>query len=396
MAKSENFPIGTVVRVERVSEGQYKVMLPDGTDVTEHFENYQMRNAVNDGKALQKTKTNSGETQWRKVPESEFEAQAKGAAPSSVDEMDHGKLVDFVKNAVALRPSSYKMNDLNWRLAIRTVVRGKNMMILGPKGCGKTVLAFTLRDVLDRPFFNIPLGASQDPRSTLIGNVHYKPDQGTFVGESEFVRAIQTENAIILLDEVSRAHPDAWNILMSALDYKQRFVRIDESSETPEINVAQGVTFILTANVGAQYTGTRAMDAALLDRTVVVEVEYLDKEQEFDLLKERVPGVPEKILNSIANAAVEIRRDVRSADPKLTEGLSSRSTIEMAELIYDGFSFEESAQLVIYPQYSDAGGAESERAYVKQLVQKHIPTSLDDKSSPFNTSDPNGEDLPWQ
>lgn len=386
--------IGTVVKVEKHGD-TYRATLPDGTDVTKHFQNYQLRNAVKDGRALKLTATANGDLQWRQTPISEFTEMVKGAMPVAADAAaDHDKLVNYVKNASALRPSNYKMDDLKWRFAVRTVLRGKNMMITGPKGTGKTVLAFTLRDVLERPFFNIPLGASQDPRSTLIGNVHFAPDRGTFVGESEFVRAIQTPDAIILLDELTRAHPDAWNILMSVLDYKQRFLRIDEAPNSPVINVADGVCFLATANIGSQYTATRVVDAALTDRFVVTEVEYLGREQELELLRERVVGVNDKVLQAITNVAIDLRKDARSQDPRLSEGLSTRSTIEMAELIYDGFSFIEAAELVIYPQYSEAGGADSERAFVKQIVQKHIPTMLDDKKSPFNL-DPNGDDLPW-
>ena len=42
------------------------------------------------------------------------------------------------------------------------------------------------------------------------------------------------------------------------------------------------------------------------------------------------------------------------------------------ELLYDGFSLEESAEVSIYPQYSADGGADSERTFVKQLVQKYV------------------------
>lgn len=389
---SANMPEGTIVKVEKLND-KYRAVLPDGTDVTKHFQNYQLRNAVKDGTALKLTKTNTGNTQWRATPLAEFTEKAKTSMPASEDmQADHDKIVAFLRNAPAVRPSSYKMNDLKWRFAVRTVLRGKNMMITGPKGTGKTVLAFTLRDVLNRPFFNIPLGASQDPRSTLIGNVHFKPEVGTFVGESEFIRGIQTENAIILLDELTRAHPDAWNILMSALDYKQRFVRVDESPESPVINVAAGVTFLATANIGSQYTATRTLDAALTDRFIVTEVEYLDREQELELLRERVNGVDERILQSIASVATDLRKEARTGT-KLTEGLSTRSTIEMAELIYDGFNFMEAAELVIFPQYSDAGGSDSERAYVKQTIQKHIPIH-NTKATPFSL-DPNDDTLPW-
>ena len=48
----------------------------------------------------------------------------------------------------------------------------------------------------------------------------------------------------------------------------------------------------------------------------------------------------------------------------------------MAGLIYDGFSLAEAAEVCIYPFFSDAGGADSERTYMKQLVQKYIPSIL--------------------
>lgn len=385
-------PLGTLVRVDKHGD-KYKAILIDGTEVTKNFANYQLRNAVKDGMALKYSETKDGAKQWRQVAIAEFTEKAQGVMSTDTN-ADHNKLIGFLKNAAAVRPSSYKMDDLKWRFALRTVLRGKNMMVTGPKGTGKTVLAFTLRDVLKRQFFNIPLGASQDPRSSLVGNVHFKANEGTFVGESEFVKAIQTPNAIILLDEITRAHPDAWNILMSVLDYKQRYLRIDEAPDAPVINVAPGVTFIATANIGSAYTGTRTLDAALTDRFIQIEVEYLGREQELDLITSRVPGVDQKALAAIVNVACDLRRAAKSSDAQISEGLSTRSTLEMAELIHDGFTFQEAAELVIYPQYSEAGGTDSERTYVKSVVQKNIPTSLDDKDSPFAT-DPNPDQLPW-
>ena len=38
----------------------------------------------------------------------------------------------------------------------------------------------------------------------------------------------------------------------------------------------------------------------------------------------------------------------------------------------DGFAIEEWAQVSIYPLYSNDGGMQSERTFVKQLVQKYI------------------------
>ena len=80
-------------------------------------------------------------------------------------------------------------------------------------------------------------------------------------------------------------HPDAWNILMTPLDPLQRYVRLDESEDSEVVACADGVTFVATASVGNEYTSTRVMDRALLDRFVNVEMDELDYEEEVALLK---------------------------------------------------------------------------------------------------------------
>jgi hypothetical protein len=44
----------------------------------------------------------------------------------------------------------------------------------------------------------------------------------------------------------------------------------------------------------------------------------------------------------------------------------------MAGLMFDGFGLDEAAEVTIYPQFSDDGGVDSERTFIKQLVQKYI------------------------
>ena len=38
----------------------------------------------------------------------------------------------------------------------------------------------------------------------------------------------------------------------------------------------------------------------------------------------------------------------------------------------DGFDLSEIAELILYPLYSDDGGGESERIYMRQLIQKYV------------------------
>jgi hypothetical protein len=47
----------------------------------------------------------------------------------------------------------------------------------------------------------------------------------------------------------------------------------------------------------------------------------------------------------------------------------------MGGLLYDGFTLMEAAEVAILPFFSADGGLESERTYVKQLVQKYIKTT---------------------
>jgi len=226
-------------------------------------------------------------------------------------------------------------------------------MMTGPAGCGKTMAAKQLVNALDRPDYYFNLGATQDPRGTLIGNTHFKKDEGTLFSESMFVKAIQQEDAVILLDEISRAHPEAWNILMTVLDQGQRYLRLDEHPDSPTIKVAKGVTFIATANIGNEYTATRAMDRALVDRFVIIEMDTLTMEQESALLKMLHPRLDQSHADNIAEIASMTRREVRSESPRISNSLSTRISVEMAGLMEDGFSLAESAEVCVYPFFDE-------------------------------------------
>lgn len=292
-----------------------------------------------------------------------------------------------INQLVTKRPSTIIMSDLKWKFLARTIIRGKNLMITGPGGCGKTLAVMTAAEALGRPLFRFNLGATQDPRSTLIGNTHFDKSSGTYFRQSEFINAIQTPNAVILLDELSRAHPEAWNILMSVIDYTQRYLRIDESPDTPEISVADGVTFIATANIGIEYTATRVLDRALTDRFLVLEMDLLTQPQQLELLNSNYPenGEGNGILANIYNT---ILNESRLDSGKISTYFSTRMVLETASLMRDGFSITEASEVSIFPFYSDEGGLQSERTFVKQIVQRFVPETglkeeLFDESKPF-------------
>ena len=273
-------------------------------------------------------------------------------------------------------PKDFYIDELKWKFLVRNIEKGKNIMMTGPSGCGKTDATFKAAEALGREVMYFNLGATQDPRSTLIGNTHYNKDSGTYFSESSFVSAIQKENAVILLDELSRAHPEAWNILMTVLDPIQRYLRLDEKDDSPTIKVADGVSFIATANIGMEYTATRVIDRAILDRFALIEMEPLSEENEFTLLKGKFPSIDDKVLNNLCSIVSSIRKEINSDTPRLSTMVSTRNTIEIAELLDDGFTLEDASQLLIYPLFPNDGN-DSERVFVKQLVQKYVGETSD-------------------
>ena len=366
MSKTINQPTD-VVRCEW-SGNRANAWDTDGNKRTSEITVGARQKAADGGYLLGRFQMKNGKFQWRRW-DGEIESPVDNSSSVEVPEA-HEEILNFIHSSYSLKPKMLMMSELKWKYLVRSGVRGKNIMMTGPAGCGKTMAAKSLVNSLDRPDFYFNLGATQDPRSTLIGNTHFDSKKGTYFSESHFVKAIQTPNAVILLDELSRAHPDAWNILMTVLDYGQRYLRLDESTGSDTIKVAEGVTFVATANIGNEYTSTRVMDKALMDRFTIVEMDVLTEEDEASLLNMMFPSVDTTLLNNVAKIATLTRTESNSETARITSGISTRTTVELCGLLYDGFSLEESAEVSIYPQYDNTGGVDSERTFVKQIVQK--------------------------
>ena len=316
------------------------------------------------------------------------------------DNVKENPIREMLRDCVNLKPVELELDELKWKVLVHDVACAKNVMMVGPSGTGKTMAVQMIAKAFEkeRPYFYFNLGASQDPRTFLIGNTQFAKEDGTYFNRSAFINAITTENAVILLDEISRAHPDAWNILMTVLDQAQRYVRIDEADGTPVINVAKGVAFLATANIGNEYTATRVMDHALVERFELMEMKPLSKEGEMNVLSRKFPDVDTRVIDSIAEIADTTRIMVANPDEdKVTKILSTRSTLAITEMIQNGFTLGEAAEVRIYPYYDAEGGADSERTFMKQLVQKYLvnENTKEDTDEMFNADKDLLDEKPW-
>ena len=339
-----------------------------GEDITRSIVYATLKNALDKGMYLYKETENSA---WTQV-------DSNSSLPEEKPVEKKNEVMAFLSTCVDKRPDTLYMEDLNWKFICRNVYRGANMLLTGPTGTGKSQTAIAVAKAMGRELFYINLGATQDPRGTLIGNTHFSKDAGTFFNESAFVKALKTPNTVILLDEVSRAHPEAWNILMTVLDPGQRYIRLDEAVGAPTIKVAEGVSFIGTANLGAEYTAVRVMDRALIDRFTIAEIPYLTEAQETSLLQKIYPDMETSDAENLAEIAKLTRDEIQSDQPQISTMISTRSVIEMGGLLVDGFSIAEVAQVGIYPLYSEEGGLQSERTFMRQIVQKFISDGTDE------------------
>lgn len=340
------------------------------------------REAFQDNKYLIKTISGAGKVYWRMIdpedatiktslelnknmPLSELKLLYEGI----FEEDETEKIRAYIKNSKSLKPRDLIINDLDWKYLIRSGIRGENIMITGFQGCGKTKCAHALKVALKRPFEYFNLGATQDPRSALIGTTHSKDGSTKFV-PSRFAKAIQIPYSVILLDEVSRAHPEAWNILISVIDQTLRFLSLDESETGEIIRVAEGVTFISTANIGGQFTSTRVMDAAFTDRWIKMEMPLLTKEQEEELLMIEFPNLNPKVIEAIAEVAEYTRLEIVKEESDFSDIVTTRMSKAWAGLVQDSFTFRQAANVAIYPNFEKDGGIESERTKLKQKIQK--------------------------
>ena len=115
-----------------------------------------------------------------------------------------------------------------------------------------------------------------------------------------------------------------------------------------------------------------------MDRFIIVEMDVLNDEEELGLLKYLYPNVDPVILKSVSEIAHSTRLEANSEDGKFMSGISTRTSVEMAGLLYDGFGLDEAAEVCVYPQFDSSGGADSERTFIKQLVQKYLNDGSDE------------------
>lgn len=218
------------------------------------------------------------------------------------------------------------------------IAQGRNVLIEGPVGVGKTLLATAVAKKLGRPVFRVD-GDGRFSEQKLSG--WFDPAivmHKGFVAEAfvagPLVEAMK-KGGILFINELNRMPEGVQNVLLPALDEKRLFI-----PKMGEVQAASGFAVIATQNP-REFVATSHLSEALLDRFEWIFLDYPSEDEEFQIVQARVSTT------DIAKAAVKIGRLSRK-HPHIRRGASLRGSLAVAELAHGIFKKEKNLEAALF------------------------------------------------
>jgi ATP-dependent Clp protease ATP-binding subunit ClpA len=153
-------------------------------------------------------------------------------------------------DAVDRLVSAIKLSRAGLRSAERPI---GNFLLTGPTGVGKTEIAKQLAKQLGIAFIRFDMSEYME-RHTVSRLIGAPPgyvgfDQGGLLTDA----IAKTPHAVLLLDEIEKAHPDVFNILLQVMDHGKL---TDNNGKSTDF---RHVILLMTSNVGARDLQKRAL-----------------------------------------------------------------------------------------------------------------------------------------
>ncbi|VTS04632.1 AAA family ATPase [Tuwongella immobilis] len=256
--------------------------------------------------------------------------RVKVTAVRKRDRDDRGVIEVEFQQELAFRIEGVYLDPLVSRKLQVLLESGLNILLDGPQGCGKTVLARSIAETLGMEFVFFNCGAvveATDFLATIQVRASSSGAPVTDFVKTEILVALEEASErsdrryLIFLDEFNRCQESARNALMPALDSSRK---VFHPIENRFLKIPENVQFIAAVNRGSEFSATFGIDAAQLDRFAPLQMDYPPAHEEVKILTKRHPEVAAKLIEQVVEIAAEIRNS-----PELAVGLSVRATDEV-------------------------------------------------------------------
>lgn len=237
-----------------------------------------------------------------------------------------------------------------------------SFIFLGTTGVGKTELAKALSEFLfsdENAMTRIDMSEYQEKHSVsrLLGA---PPGYVGYDEGGQLTEAVRRKPySVILLDEIEKAHPDVFNILLQVLDDGRL------TDNKGRVVNFKNTLIIMTSNIGSHIIQESFEDMGEIDRENVIEKTKLEV---FGLLKQTMrPELLNRIDETIMFTPLT-REDIHSIVRIQLNGLAKMLTKNDIELGFTDEAIEHIAELGYDPQF----GARP----VKRVIQKSVLNQL--------------------
>ncbi len=208
---------------------------------------------------------------------------------------------------------------------------GRNVLLEGPVGVGKTVLALSIAREIGRPVFRID-GDSRYSEQKLTGWFDPPAVIRKGYGEETFVPGPLVEamrsGGILFINELNRLPEGVQNVLLPAID--ERMISI------PRLGVIQAdpaFRVIATQNP-KEFVATSHLSEAILDRFELSTLDYQSLDEEREMVSRRVRALfGDSEDPAVTARAVSVVRATR-AHPRIKRGASVRAAMAVSELAH--------------------------------------------------------------
>ncbi|WP_026677657.1 ATP-binding protein [Fictibacillus gelatini] len=211
--------------------------------------------------------------------------------------------------------------------ALIALLMGKNVLLKGPTGSGKTKLAEYLSYLFYQPLHSINCSVDLDAEA-LLGHKTLSYESGE--AEIRFIPGPVTKAAqlghFLYIDEINISKPETLPILNGILDYRRT---ISNPFTGEVLKAKEGFNVIAAINEG--YIGTVPLNEALKNRFVVIEVPYIQGSMLKEMLKMHSRQTNEEMINSFVRFSADLIQQTKAG--QLSEDAASiRALLDACDL----------------------------------------------------------------